>query len=56
MRKVNTDIVRVGSYALLGEGEYLQWDADTQAIIELARQPTGRHTSTVEAVIEAASR
>jgi len=52
--KVNTDIVRVGSYALLGEGEYLQWDVDTQAIIELARQPTGRHVDTAEAVQNAA--
>lgn len=52
--KVNTDIVRLGSYALLGEGEYLQWDPDTQAIIELARQPTGRHVDTAEAVMEAA--
>ena len=40
--KVNTEIVRVGAYALLGEGEYLQWDADTQSIVELPRQPAGR--------------
>ncbi len=52
--KVNTEIVRLGSYALIGEGEYLQWDPDTQAIIELPRQPTGRHVDTAEAVQEAA--
>ncbi len=52
--KVTTDIVRLGSYALIGEGEYLQWDPDTQAIIELARQPTGRHVDTAEAVQVAA--
>ena len=52
--KVDTDIVRVGSYALIGEGEYLQWDPDTQSIIELARQPSGRHVDTAEA-IQAAS-
>ena len=52
--KVDTDIVRIGSYALVGEGQYLQWDADTQSIIELARQPTGRHTETTEAVQAAA--
>lgn len=40
--KVNTEIVRVGSFALIGEGQYLQWDADSQSISELARQPTGR--------------
>lgn len=51
--KVDTEIVRVGAYALIGEGEYLQWDPDTQAIIELARQPTGRHVDTAQAVQEA---
>ena len=51
--KVNTEIVRVGAYALLGEGEYLQWDADTQSIVELPRQPAGRHTNTAENVQEA---
>jgi len=52
--KLNTEVVRVGSYALLGEGEYLQWDPDTQAIIELARQPSGRHVDTAQALQEAA--
>ncbi|MEM9621943.1 MAG: MotA/TolQ/ExbB proton channel family protein [Pseudomonadota bacterium] len=51
--KVDTEIVRVGAYALIGEGEYLQWDPDTQAIIELARQPTGRHVDTAQALQEA---
>ena len=46
--KVETEIVRVGSFALIGEGQYLQWDADSQSIVELARQPTGRHVSTAE--------
>lgn len=44
--KDNTDIVRVGSFALIGGGEYLQWNVDTQTITEIARQPAGRHTST----------
>lgn len=44
--KVNTEIVRVGSFALVGDGKYLQWDPDAQAISELPRQPTGRHVST----------
>ncbi len=52
--KDTIDIVRLGSYALLGDGEYLQWDPDTQAIIELARQPTGRHVSTAQGVYDAA--
>jgi biopolymer transport protein ExbB len=52
--KVNTEIVRVGSFALIGEGEYLQCDADSQSIVELARQPTGRHVSTAEDMQDAA--
>ena len=51
--KVNTEIIRVGSYALLGEGNYLQWDSDTQSIVELPRQPAGRHTDTAEELQEA---
>ena len=51
--KDNTDIVRVGSFALLGGGEYLQWNVDTQTITEIARQPAGRHTSTAEELQEA---
>jgi biopolymer transport protein ExbB len=52
--KVNPEIVRVGSFALIGEGEYLQWDADSQSIVELPRQPTGRHVSTAEELQAAA--
>lgn len=52
--KVPTEIVRVGSFALIGQGEYLQWDADSQSIVELPRQPTGRHVSTAEDLQEAA--
>lgn len=52
--KVNTEIVRVGSFALVGEGQYVQWDADSQSIVELPRQPTGRHVSTAEDLQEAA--
>ena len=51
--KDNTDIVRVGSFALSGGGEYLQWNVDTQTITEIARQPAGRHTSTAEELQEA---
>ena len=50
--KDNTDIVRVGSFALLGDGG-LQWNVDTQTITEIARQPTGRHTSTAEEMQDA---
>lgn len=51
--KVETDIVRVGAFALVGEGQYLQWDPDSQSIIELARQPGSPHNGTSEALQEA---
>ena len=48
-----TDIIRVGAFALLGDGEYLSYDADDSSLVELARQPAARFTSTVEDVEEA---
>ena len=49
------DIVRVGAFALLGDGEYLRYDADDSSLVELARQPAARFTNTVEDVEEAVS-
>ncbi len=51
--KMPADIVRVGSFALLGNGEYLSYDADDGSLRELARQPAARFTNTVEDVEEA---
>ena len=48
-----TDVVRVGAFALLGDGEYLNYDPDDGTIVELARQPAGRFTNTVEDLEEA---
>ena len=47
------DIVRVGAFALLGEGEYLSYDTDDGSLVELARQPAARFTNTVEDLEEA---
>ena len=43
----NTDITRVGSFALVADGEYLKFDFNNGDIIELPRQPSGRYLSTV---------
>ena len=48
-----TDVVRVGAFALIGDGEYLNYDPDDGAIVELARQPAARFTNTVEDLEEA---
>ena len=49
------DIIRVGAFALLGDGEYLSYDTDDGSLVELARQPAARFTNTVEDVEDAAS-
>ena len=51
-QKVDAELVRVGSFALLADGEYLNYDPDDGTIVELARQPAGRYTNTVEDVEE----
>ncbi|MDE0062106.1 MAG: MotA/TolQ/ExbB proton channel family protein [Gammaproteobacteria bacterium] len=47
------DIIRVGSFALLGDSEYLSYDLNDGSLVELARQPAARFTNTVEDVEEA---
>ncbi len=49
----SADITRVGSFALLGGGEYLKYDTDDGSVVELARQPAARFTNTVEDLEEA---
>ncbi|MCB1686526.1 MAG: MotA/TolQ/ExbB proton channel family protein [Pseudomonadales bacterium] len=45
--KVDTDIVRVGAFALIAEGEYVRFEpGDEGTIIELARQPSARFART----------
>jgi biopolymer transport protein ExbB len=53
---VETDIVRVGSYALVAEGEYVQFEpGDEGTMVELARQPSARCLSTAEDIQEASA-
>jgi len=51
----DTEVVRVGAFALLADGEYLNYDPDDGAIVELARQPAARFTNTVEDLERAAA-
>ena len=51
----DVDIVRVGSFALIADGEYLTYDPDDGTLGELARQPAARFTNTIEDVEEAAA-
>ncbi len=49
----NTDIIRVGAFAVIADGEYIQYDVQSGALIELARQPSGRYTTSAENLQEA---
>ena len=48
-----TDVIRVGSFALIGDGQYINYDPHDGALVELARQPSARFTNTVENLEEA---
>lgn len=39
------DVVRVGAFTAVSDGKYLVWEADTQQLVELERQPPGRFGS-----------
>lgn len=47
-------VVRVGSFNIVSEGQYLNYDADTQKVVLLASQPAGRYTAPI-ADLEAAT-
>ena len=53
---VETDIVRVGAYALVANGEYVNFEpGDEGNMVELARQPSARFVSTAEDIQEASA-
>ena len=46
--KVNKDVVRVGSFALVADGKYLDLNPTTGTLAELVRQPSSRFLSGAE--------
>lgn len=38
---------RIGSYGVVADGDFLQWDVGSQKLVALGRQPGGRFTSTI---------
>ncbi len=44
--QVDQDVIRVGAFNLVANGKYIQFDPDDGSLVELARQPAGRFTST----------
>jgi biopolymer transport protein ExbB len=43
-----TNVIRIGAFAVIGDGEYLKYDVDDGTLVELARQPAGRYTNSAE--------
>lgn len=44
------EVVRVGTYNIVSDGDYLQYDQDTETLLVLPRQPAGRYTSSAGAL------
>ncbi|GAB5379416.1 MAG: MotA/TolQ/ExbB proton channel family protein [Aliiglaciecola sp.] len=43
--KINKEVVRVGSFALISDGKYLDYEGATNSVFELVRQPADRFTN-----------
>ena len=48
--KVTKEVTRVGPFALVADGKYLEYDGITETVAELIRQPQGRFLDTVSAL------
>ena len=48
-----TSVIRAGSFNVVTDGAYLSYEPEIGALVELARQPPGRYTSTTEDLAEA---
>lgn len=46
--ELEQEVVRVGSYNLVSDGEYVAYDSDTGTVQELPRQPAGRFVSSAD--------
>jgi biopolymer transport protein ExbB len=49
----NTEVVRIGAFALVADGQYVQYDADDSLMLELPRQPSARYTNSASDLQEA---
>ncbi len=53
--KQETNVVRVGAFALVSEDGYLQYNPDTGTIVELARQPAARFSGTTSDMVSSSA-
>ena len=53
-RQVETDLVRVGAFAIVGADGYINYDINLSSLVELGRQPEAQYAATAENLFEAA--
>ncbi len=53
--KAEQQVTRVGAFNLVSQGIYLDYQPSTGQVVELARQPSGRYTGTIDDLVEAES-
>lgn len=53
--KGSREVIRVGSFNLVADGKYLEYNAETGSLLELPRQPSGRFVETAEEIQDAES-
>ncbi len=53
--KAEQQVTRVGAFNLVSQGIYLDYQPSTGQVVELARQPSGRYTGTIDDLVEAKS-
>ena len=51
--QVEADLIRVGSFSIIGEDGYVDYDLELQTLVELGRQPEAQFANTAEALFEA---
>lgn len=51
--KETLELTRVGDFNIMSDGKYYVLDDETGAVKELARQPAGRYTGTIDDLLEA---
>jgi biopolymer transport protein ExbB len=50
-----TDVVRIGAFNVIADGEYVNFEPGVGVLVELARQPAGRYTNSAEDLDDAES-
>jgi biopolymer transport protein ExbB len=51
--RVDTEVIRVGAFNVVADGEYINYDVNSGELVELGRQPSARFSNTAEDLSEA---